>query len=148
MDKPYPRQRQAFQLHYIDERKYDEICEIMHMNYHSVRNLVHRGMPAACRCPIRPGGHPAVRDAPPHGIHILHSYEVIVGDLPLSFSDYPRPQPWPWSHILHCILRRLLCLWVLASLWCCRSMALPADVVWHRQSVTFESSALRGGRSA
>jgi RNA polymerase sigma factor (sigma-70 family) len=39
-----PRQRQAFQLYYIDERKYDEICEIMDMNYHSVRNLVHRGM--------------------------------------------------------------------------------------------------------
>ncbi|MBM6993174.1 MAG: RNA polymerase sigma factor [Prevotella sp.] len=39
-----PRQRQAFQLYYIDEKKYDEICEIMEMNYHSVRNLVHRGM--------------------------------------------------------------------------------------------------------
>ena len=39
-----PRQRQAFQLYFIEERKYDEICEIMNMNYHSVRNLVHRGM--------------------------------------------------------------------------------------------------------
>lgn len=39
-----PRQRKAFQLYYIEERKYDEICELMHMNYHSVRNLVHRGM--------------------------------------------------------------------------------------------------------
>jgi RNA polymerase sigma factor (sigma-70 family) len=44
MDCLTPRQRQAFQLYYIDERKYDEICEIMDMNYHSVRNLVHRGM--------------------------------------------------------------------------------------------------------
>ena len=39
-----PRQRKAFQLYYIEERKYDEICEILQMNYHSVRNLVHRGM--------------------------------------------------------------------------------------------------------
>lgn len=39
-----PRQREAFQLYYIEERKYDEICRIMNMNYHSVRNLVHRGM--------------------------------------------------------------------------------------------------------
>ena len=39
-----PRQREAFQLYYLDERKYDEICGIMNMNYHSVRNLVHRGM--------------------------------------------------------------------------------------------------------
>lgn len=39
-----PRQRKAFQLYFIEERKYDEICELMHMNYHSVRNLVHRGM--------------------------------------------------------------------------------------------------------
>ena len=39
-----PRQREAFQLYYLDERKYDEICDIMNMNYHSVRNLVHRGM--------------------------------------------------------------------------------------------------------
>jgi RNA polymerase sigma factor (sigma-70 family) len=39
-----PRQRKVFQLYYIEQRKYDEICEIMNMNYHSVRNLVHRGM--------------------------------------------------------------------------------------------------------
>ena len=39
-----PRQRQVFTLYYIEERKYDEICKIMNMNYHSVRNLVHRGM--------------------------------------------------------------------------------------------------------
>jgi len=38
------RQRQAFTLYYLEERKYDDICDIMNMNYHSVRNLVHRGM--------------------------------------------------------------------------------------------------------
>lgn len=38
------RQRQAITLYYIEQRKYDEICEIMKMNYHSVRNLMHRGM--------------------------------------------------------------------------------------------------------
>lgn len=39
-----PRQRKAFTLYYLEERKYDEICELMNMNYSSVRNLVHRGM--------------------------------------------------------------------------------------------------------
>lgn len=38
------RQRQAITLYYLEERKYDEICKIMQMNYHSVRNLMHRGM--------------------------------------------------------------------------------------------------------
>ena len=38
------RQRQAITLYYLEQRKYDEICSIMHMNYHSVRNLMHRGM--------------------------------------------------------------------------------------------------------
>lgn len=38
------RQRQAITLYYLEERKYDEICVIMNMNYHSVRNLMHRGM--------------------------------------------------------------------------------------------------------
>lgn len=44
LDNLTPRQRQAFQLYYMEERKYEEICELMHMNYHSIRNLVHRGM--------------------------------------------------------------------------------------------------------
>ena len=39
-----PRQRQVFTLYYLEQRKYEDICEIMQMNYHSVRNLVHRGM--------------------------------------------------------------------------------------------------------
>ena len=38
------RQRQAITLYYLEQRKYDEICDIMQMNYHSVRNLMHRGM--------------------------------------------------------------------------------------------------------
>ena len=38
------RQRQAITLYYLEQRKYDEICGIMQMNYHSVRNLMHRGM--------------------------------------------------------------------------------------------------------
>ena len=38
------RQREAITLYYLEERKYSEICEIMKMNYHSVRNLMHRGM--------------------------------------------------------------------------------------------------------
>ena len=38
------RQRQAITLYYLEERKYEEICDIMKMNYHSVRNLMHRGM--------------------------------------------------------------------------------------------------------
>lgn len=38
------RQRQAITLYYLEERKYEEICRIMQMNYHSVRNLMHRGM--------------------------------------------------------------------------------------------------------
>ncbi len=39
-----PRQREALTLYYIEERKYEDICEIMDMNYQSVRNLMHRGL--------------------------------------------------------------------------------------------------------
>ena len=38
------RQRQAVTLYYLEQRKYEEICSIMQMNYHSVRNLMHRSM--------------------------------------------------------------------------------------------------------
>ena len=38
------RQRQAITLYYLEQREYKEICGIMNMNYHSVRNLMHRGM--------------------------------------------------------------------------------------------------------
>lgn len=44
MDELTPRQRQVFTLYYIEQRKYEDICGIMQMDYHSVRNLVHRGM--------------------------------------------------------------------------------------------------------
>ena len=44
MDELTQRQRQVFTLYYIEQRKYEDICDIMQMNYHSVRNLVHRGM--------------------------------------------------------------------------------------------------------
>lgn len=39
-----PRQREALTLYYIEERKYEDICDIMDMNYQSVRNLMHRGL--------------------------------------------------------------------------------------------------------
>lgn len=39
-----PRQREAITLYYLEGRKYPEICQMMQMNYHSVRNLMHRGM--------------------------------------------------------------------------------------------------------
>lgn len=38
------RQRKAFTLYYLEERDYEEICQIMSMNYQSIRNLMHRGM--------------------------------------------------------------------------------------------------------
>lgn len=44
MNELTPRQRHVFTLYYIEQRKYEDICDIMQMNYHSVRNLVHRGM--------------------------------------------------------------------------------------------------------
>ena len=39
-----PRQQQTIHLYYIEERKYDDICQIMGINYLSVRNLMHRSM--------------------------------------------------------------------------------------------------------
>ena len=38
------RQHQAITLYYLEEKKYEEICSIMNLSYHSVRNLMHRGM--------------------------------------------------------------------------------------------------------
>ncbi|WP_298639181.1 sigma factor-like helix-turn-helix DNA-binding protein, partial [uncultured Prevotella sp.] len=38
------RQQQTIHLYYIEERKYDDICLIMGINYQSVRNLMHRSM--------------------------------------------------------------------------------------------------------
>ncbi len=39
-----PRQQQIINLYYIEERKYDDICQIMGINYQSVRNLMHRSL--------------------------------------------------------------------------------------------------------
>lgn len=39
-----PRQQQIIHLFYIEERKYGDICQIMGINYQSVRNLMHRSM--------------------------------------------------------------------------------------------------------
>lgn len=39
-----PRQCEALTLYYLEERKYEDICQIMSMNYQSVRNLMHRGL--------------------------------------------------------------------------------------------------------
>lgn len=44
MEKLSPQQREALVLYYLEEKKYDDICEIMNMNYQSVRNLMHRGL--------------------------------------------------------------------------------------------------------
>lgn len=52
LDKLSPRQRDAIELYYIQERKYEDICEIMQMNYQSVRNLIHRGMLRMRACAV------------------------------------------------------------------------------------------------
>ncbi len=44
MDCLSPRQQQIIQLYYIERRKYDDICQIMGINYQSVRNLMHRSL--------------------------------------------------------------------------------------------------------
>ena len=43
-DKLSPRQQQIINLYYIEQRKYDDICRIMGINYQSVRNLMHRSI--------------------------------------------------------------------------------------------------------
>lgn len=43
-EKLSPRQRQIINLYYIEQRKYEEICQIMGINYQSVRNLMHRSI--------------------------------------------------------------------------------------------------------
>ncbi len=47
-----PRQRTAIVLYYIEEKKYEEICAIMDMNYQSVRNLIHRGISKLRTCAV------------------------------------------------------------------------------------------------
>ncbi|MBO7116740.1 MAG: sigma-70 family RNA polymerase sigma factor [Prevotella sp.] len=43
-EKLSPRQRQIINLYYIEQRKYEDICRIMGINYQSVRNLMHRSI--------------------------------------------------------------------------------------------------------
>jgi len=43
-EKLSPRQQQIINLYYVEQRKYDDICEIMGINYQSVRNLMHRSI--------------------------------------------------------------------------------------------------------
>jgi len=43
-DKLSPRQRQIINLYYVKHLKYDEICNVMGINYQSVRNLMHRSI--------------------------------------------------------------------------------------------------------
>ncbi len=43
-DRLSPRQRQIINLYYMEQRKYDDICRIMGINYQSVRNLMHRSI--------------------------------------------------------------------------------------------------------
>jgi len=50
LDQLSPRQRKAIILYYIEEKKYEDICEIMQMNYQSVRNLIHRGISKLRTC--------------------------------------------------------------------------------------------------
>ena len=50
LDQLSPRQRKAIVLYYIEERKYEEICVLMDMNYQSVRNLIHRGISKLRTC--------------------------------------------------------------------------------------------------
>ncbi len=43
-NKLSPRQRQIINLYYIEQKKYNDICQIMGINYQSVRNLMHRSI--------------------------------------------------------------------------------------------------------
>jgi len=52
LDQLSPRQRKAIILYYIEEKKYEEICVLMEMNYQSVRNLIHRGISKMRTCAI------------------------------------------------------------------------------------------------
>ena len=52
LDQLSPRQRKAIVLYYIEEKKYEEICVLMDMNYQSVRNLIHRGISKMRSCAV------------------------------------------------------------------------------------------------
>ncbi|MDR3252772.1 MAG: RNA polymerase sigma factor [Tannerella sp.] len=42
MENITPRQREVLYYRFVEEMSYEEICELMKMNYQSVRNLIHR----------------------------------------------------------------------------------------------------------
>lgn len=44
MQELSPRQQQIVRLFFIEQMKYDEICQVMGINYQSARNLIHRSI--------------------------------------------------------------------------------------------------------
>jgi RNA polymerase sigma factor (sigma-70 family) len=52
-----PRQRQIITLYYIEQRKYEDICDIMGINYQSVRNLMHRSLTKLRNLAAQKAGH-------------------------------------------------------------------------------------------
>ncbi|NLO71320.1 MAG: sigma-70 family RNA polymerase sigma factor [Porphyromonadaceae bacterium] len=44
LDNLSNRQREAVTLYFIEERKYEDICQIMDINYQSLRNLIYRSL--------------------------------------------------------------------------------------------------------
>lgn len=44
LDQLSARQKEAITLYYLEEKKYEDICVIMDINYQSLRNLIHRGL--------------------------------------------------------------------------------------------------------
>lgn len=44
LDNLSNRQREAVTLYFIEEKKYEDICQIMNINYQSLRNLIYRSL--------------------------------------------------------------------------------------------------------
>jgi len=44
MEKLSPRQREAIYLKFVSDLSYEELSQVMHLNYQSARNLVFRGL--------------------------------------------------------------------------------------------------------
>lgn len=44
LSKLSERQKEAITLYYLEEKRYEDICVIMDINYQSLRNLIHRGL--------------------------------------------------------------------------------------------------------
>ena len=49
-EKLSPRQRQIIHLYYNEHLKYEDICQVMGINYQSVRNLMHRSITRLREC--------------------------------------------------------------------------------------------------